>query len=107
MCIVHRFRLDLQDSIGKDLLSGSKFYLKYPDDEGNRILVNEHFDIVGIIHWEWCRTVSKEDAFSSSCMMWPVAKFYEGSNELAEEELWLAEIFRENVHTDSVDCTAS
>ncbi|KAI1378103.1 hypothetical protein F4677DRAFT_458802 [Hypoxylon crocopeplum] len=80
--------------------SGEAFFLKHPDDKGDHILVNEDFDIVGIIDWEWCRTVSKEEAFSSPCMMWPVARSYDGSNELADEELRLAAIFRERGRDD-------
>lgn len=98
--LVHRFRLDHLNDISKDAPSGETFFLKHPDDKGDHILVNEDFDIVGIIDWEWCHTVSKEDAFSSPCMMWPVAKFYDGSNELAEEELRLAMIFRERGRYD-------
>ncbi|KAI1740888.1 hypothetical protein F4680DRAFT_418047 [Xylaria scruposa] len=37
-------------------------------------------------------------------MMWPMAKFCDGSNELAEEELRLAGIFCEKVRTDLADC---
>lgn len=30
-----------------------KFYLKYVDDKGDYILVDEYFNIIGIIDWEW------------------------------------------------------
>ncbi|KAI0848966.1 hypothetical protein F5Y00DRAFT_253168 [Daldinia vernicosa] len=98
--LMHRFRLDLLNDIGKHAPSGGPFFLKHPDDKGDHILVNEDFDIVGMIDWEWCQIVSKDNAFSSPCMMWPVAKFYAGSNELAEEELRLAMIFRERGRED-------
>ncbi|KAI3316850.1 hypothetical protein HD806DRAFT_516596 [Xylariaceae sp. AK1471] len=67
--LVHRFRLDFLDNVGKDVLLSERFFLKHPDDKGDHIFVNEAFDIVGIIDWEWCRTVLKEDAFSLPCMM--------------------------------------
>ncbi|KAI1081885.1 hypothetical protein F5B20DRAFT_578664 [Whalleya microplaca] len=98
--LVHRYRLDILSNIGKEILSEGKFFLKHPDDKGDHILVNEEYDIVGIIDWEWCCTVSKEDAFSSPCMMWPVAQFYDGSNELTDEELRFAGIFREKGRND-------
>ncbi|KAI1426419.1 hypothetical protein F5Y12DRAFT_742148 [Xylaria sp. FL1777] len=98
--LVHRFRLDFLPEIGKAVSSAGAFFLKHPDDKGDHILVNDNFDIVGMIDWEWTRTVSKEDAFSSPCMMWPVAKFYDGSNELADEEQRLAMIFRERGRSD-------
>ncbi|KAI1168874.1 hypothetical protein F5B18DRAFT_202114 [Nemania serpens] len=100
--LAHRLRLDILTKYGKEILSEPEgpFYLKHPDDKGDHILVNEAYDIVGIIDWEWCRTVSKEDAFSSPCMMWPVAEFYDGSNELANDELRFAGIFRERGRGD-------
>ncbi|KAI0198917.1 hypothetical protein F4808DRAFT_434249 [Astrocystis sublimbata] len=102
--LVHRYRLDLLDWVGEDLFRDDKFYLKHPDDKGDHILVDDDFDITGIIDWEWCRTVSREEAFSSPCMMWPVAKFYDGSNEHSDEEVRLAAIFRERGRDDLASC---
>ncbi|KAJ8125737.1 hypothetical protein O1611_g7900 [Lasiodiplodia mahajangana] len=102
--LVHRYRLDLLDDIGKAAPSGEAFFLKHPDDKGDHILVNDAFDIVGIIDWEWCQTVSKKEAFSSPCMMWPVAKFYDGYNELSDEEERLAMIFQEKSRDDLAKC---
>jgi hypothetical protein len=62
---------------------GNHFYLKHPDDKGDHILVNDCSYIVGVIDWKWAQTVSRAEAFCSPCTLWPVAKFYEGSNELA------------------------
>ncbi|KAI0013634.1 hypothetical protein F4779DRAFT_562477 [Xylariaceae sp. FL0662B] len=98
--LVHRFRLDILNNIGEGFLSERKFFLKHPDNKGDHILVNKDYDIVSIIDWEWCHTVSKEDAFSSSCMMWLVAEFYDGSNELANDELRFASIFQERGRND-------
>ncbi|KAI0172481.1 hypothetical protein GGR52DRAFT_409180 [Hypoxylon sp. FL1284] len=100
--LVHRFRLDLLEDPGEGAVPAEpeKFFLKHPDDKGDHILVNSNFDIVGMIDWEWCQTVSKEDTFSSPCMMWPVARFYDGFNDLADEEERLAMIFRERGRDD-------
>jgi hypothetical protein len=95
--LVHRFRLDIVDILYNDMQSDSQIFLKHPDDKGDHILVNESFDIVGIIDWEWTQTVSKAEAFSSPCMMWPVGEFYNGSNELEPDESRFAAIFREKV----------
>ncbi|KAG6153261.1 hypothetical protein E4U37_003076 [Claviceps purpurea] len=76
----------------------------HADEKGDHILVNENFDIVGIIDWEWCSTASRKEAFSSPQMMWPVDAFYDGSNELAEEELLLARVFRERGRQDLASC---
>lgn len=81
-----------------DLIAGSAslegpFYLKHFDDKGNHILVDEDYNITAIIDWEFASTESKELAFSSPCMMWPVGEFYDGDNHLAEAELQFAAIF--------------
>jgi hypothetical protein len=98
--LVHRFRLDILNKMGREIISEGKYFLKHPDDKGDHILINNNYDIVSIIDWEWCSTVSKEDAFSSPCMMWPVGEFYDGSNELTNEELRFASIFRERGRGD-------
>ncbi|KAI0390045.1 hypothetical protein F5Y17DRAFT_472179 [Xylariaceae sp. FL0594] len=104
ICLAHRFRLDILDHFGKDIVSEGGFFLKHPDDKGDHILINKDYDIVGIIDWEWCSTVSKEDAFSSPCMMWPVTEFYDGCNELACEEVRFADILRGRGRSDLTDC---
>lgn len=49
--LAHRFRLDIvADALGhEDGASAGRFFLKHPDDKGDHILVNDSFDIVGII----------------------------------------------------------
>lgn len=102
--LVHRFCQDIVGSLWEDVPSDGQFFLKHPDDKGDHILVNESFDIIGVIDWEWTQTVSKAEAFCSPCMMWPVAEFYDGSNELAADELRLAAIFREKGREDLANC---
>ncbi|KAL7918220.1 hypothetical protein ACQKWADRAFT_304818 [Trichoderma austrokoningii] len=102
--LAHRFRLEVLDKVSEQAPAVEQFFLKHADDKGDHILVNADFEIVGIIDWEWCSTASKEEAFSSPCMMWPVAAFYDGSNELAEEELLLARVFRESGREDLARC---
>ncbi|KAL2018802.1 hypothetical protein VTK56DRAFT_360 [Thermocarpiscus australiensis] len=104
VCLAHRFRLDIIHDIWNEGKPGEKFFLKHPDDKGDHIFVDDSFNIVGIIDWEWTQTVSKDEAFSSLCMMWPVARFYEGSNELSDEEVRLANIFRERGRDDLAEC---
>ena len=95
--LAHKFRLDVLDKV---FTSGNKFFLKHPDDKGDHILVDRFFNITGIIDWEWTQLVSKEEAFSSPCMMWPIGKFYDGLNDLADEEVRLAEILQERGRKD-------
>ena len=95
--LAHLFRLNI---IHEGFPSTGQLFLKHPDDKGDHILINDSFDIIGIIDWEWTQTVSKEHAFCSPCMMWPVGKFYDGSNDLATDEERLADIFWERGRED-------
>ncbi|KAG6207437.1 hypothetical protein E4U35_000965 [Claviceps purpurea] len=106
--LVHRFRLEVLNKVWEQTAiaekGGEKFFLKHPDEKGDHIMVNDDFDIVGIIDWESCNTVSREEAFASPQMMWPVNPFHDGSNELTEEELLLARVFREGGRKDLASC---
>ena len=102
--LVHRFRQDIIGALFKDVPPSNRFFLKHPDDKDDHIMVNDCFDIVGIIDWEWTQTVSKAETFCSPCMMWPVAEFYDGSNELSADELRLAAIFHEKDREDLAMC---
>lgn len=101
--LFHRFRRDIMGTLLGDVSPGQLF-LKHPDDKGDHILVNDSFEIVGVIDWEWTQTVPKAEAFCSPCMMWPVAEFYNGSNELSADELRLAAVFREKGREDLANC---
>lgn len=92
--LAHRSVVDILDRVGKSAA----------DDKADHTLVNADFDIVGVIDWERCSTASREEAFSSLCMMWPVAAFYGDSNGLADEELPLARVFCERGLEDLVRC---
>lgn len=76
------------------------FYLKHYDDKGDHILVDDNYNITGIIDWEFASAEAKELAFSSPCMMWPVAKFYDGYNDLSMDEIYFASIFASRGRTD-------
>ncbi|KAJ5585625.1 uncharacterized protein N7459_005425 [Penicillium hispanicum] len=95
---------DIVGSLLENVPPGDQFFLKHPDDKGDHILVNDSFDILGVIDWEWTWTVPKAEAFCSPCMMWPVAEIYDGSNELAADELRLAAIFLERGREDLANC---
>lgn len=77
-----------------------KFYLKHGEDKGDHILVDKDYNITGIIDWEFATIETKKSAFSSPCMMWPVSEFYDGSNELSQEEHESAQMFQERGRED-------
>lgn len=94
------YRLQMLDRVWKEETPLDQFYLKHADDKGDHILVNESFEVVGIIDWEWTQTASKAEAFCSPCMMWPVLKFYDGDNELDTDEIRFADMFRQRGRDD-------
>jgi hypothetical protein len=77
-----------------------KFYLKHADDKGDHILVDEHFNVTGIIDWEWAHTASPAHAFNSPIGFLPVADFYGGRNDLGDDEVVFARLLEEKGHRD-------
>lgn len=83
--------------------SGGKFFLKHMDDKGDHIIVDDAFNIVGIIDWEWAQFVPKSDAFAAPLFLLDVAKYYDGHNQLSAEEILFANIFEDKGHSDLAD----
>jgi hypothetical protein len=77
--------------------------LKHHDDRGDHILVDNHFNITAIIDWEYASIEVRDFAFSSHCIMWPAADFYNGKNNLSREEIEFASIFRKRGRSDMAD----
>ncbi|KAM3516473.1 hypothetical protein NHJ13051_009880 [Beauveria bassiana] len=93
--LIHRFLLDLVPLVAPPSSKTGDFYLKHADDKGDHILVDENFNITGIIDWEWAYTAPASYAFNSPVALLPVADFYHGENCLGEDELFLAHLFKE------------
>ena len=95
----HRWRVDMIPKV-LSLHDSAGFFLKHFDDKGDHILVDEDFNITGIIDWEFASMESKALAFSSPCMLWPVGDFYDGSNCLSPEEMEFAVMFERRGRAD-------
>ncbi|GKZ30910.1 hypothetical protein AbraIFM66950_010647 [Aspergillus brasiliensis] len=94
--LVHRFLLDCILEITKHYSVGDgQFYIQHADDKGDHILVDNDYNITGIVDWEWAQTESKAEAFKSPIMLLPVADFYDGVNTLGEDESVFANILEE------------
>lgn len=68
--LTYRF---LADNVGQMLEEPTKgkkkkeqFFLKHIDDNGQHILVDDDYNITGIIDWEYARTVPRHEAFGAS-----------------------------------------
>ncbi|KAF6230379.1 hypothetical protein HO133_004721 [Letharia lupina] len=95
----HRWREDMVPEV-LSLHNDAGFFLKHFDDKGDHILVDDDFNITGIIDWEFASLEPKAQAFSSPCMLWPVGDFHAGSNRLSPEEMEFAAIFERRGRND-------
>jgi hypothetical protein len=98
--LIHRFLLDAASQNVPAKAEPNQFYLKHADDKGDHILVDDDYNITGVIDWEWAHTDSKAAAFNSPVMLLPVADFYDGINHPGEDELAFAQAFEDRGHPD-------
>ncbi|KAL6850739.1 hypothetical protein ACO1O0_007864 [Amphichorda felina] len=98
--LIHRYLIDLVPRVLPAVYDDENFYLKHADDKGDHILVDEHFNITGIIDWEWASTASPAHAFNSPIGFLPVADFYCGRNDLGDDEVIFARLLEEKGHGD-------
>lgn len=98
--LIHRFLLDAVPMILHAESETDQFYLRHADDKGDHILVDDDYNITGVVDWEWAHTDSKSAAFNSPIMLLPVADFYDGINHPGEDELALAQSFDNRGHSD-------
>ncbi|KAF3058309.1 hypothetical protein GL218_05369 [Daldinia childiae] len=71
--LIHRLLLDLVPIVfSKSVQDDQRYYLKHVDDKGDHIMVDEDFNITGIIDWEWAHTAPPTQAFNyplASCRL--------------------------------------
>lgn len=99
--LVHRFLLDNLPALEKADAQGNgagRFYLKHMDDKGDHILVDDDFNIVGIIDWEWAQTVPMAEAFASPLFMLDVGAYYSGDDALSAIEQQFVDVLEKKGH---------
>ncbi|RMZ84189.1 hypothetical protein DV738_g604, partial [Chaetothyriales sp. CBS 135597] len=101
--LIHLFLIDLIPSISpspSSIQNDQGYYLKHADDKGDHILVDEDFNITGIIDWEWAYTAPPAHAFNSPIGLLSVGDFYDGVNDLGDDEIVFARLLEEKGHQD-------
>ena len=99
--LITRFLLDLIPSVlPSPPPTDQRFYLRHGDDKGDHILVDDDFNVTGIIDWEWAHTASPAHAFNSPIGLLPVGDFYDGVNEIGDDEVVFASLLEEKGHGD-------
>ncbi|KAI1502111.1 hypothetical protein F5X99DRAFT_408301 [Biscogniauxia marginata] len=97
--LIHRFLFDLVPSVLPQTVQDNQiYYLKHADDKGDHILVDEDFNITGIIDWEWAHTAPPTQAFNSPIGLLQVDEFYRGMNHLGDDEITFAHMLEEKGH---------
>ncbi|KAI0201777.1 hypothetical protein F4808DRAFT_450114 [Astrocystis sublimbata] len=69
----------------QDLHAGP-FFLKHMDDKGDHILVDDNFQITGIIDWTFARTVPAYEAFGPSLLSANNTDLFSGNPGLSDED---------------------
>lgn len=98
--LVHRFLINLAPLVLPSSQAKDKFYLKHADDKGDHILVDEQFNVTGIINWEWAHTAPASQAFNSPIGFLPVRDFYDGKNNLGNNEIAFAQFLEDKGRRD-------
>lgn len=68
----------------------SGFFLKHVDDKGDHILVDEEYNITGIIDWQFARFVPACEAFGPSLFTADLSTLYDGTVGLSSDDRLLA-----------------
>jgi hypothetical protein len=85
--LLYRYLYEIVPEVYPDVAEACmETYLKHADDKGSHILVDEEANITGIIDWEWAFTTTERLAFNSPMLLLPVSDFFEGHDQIGEEE---------------------
>lgn len=77
-----------------DQTADERVYLKHVDDRGDHLLVDNKYNVVGIIDWQFARVVPAREAFGPSLLTADLEDLYSGKSRLSETDVELAGILR-------------
>ena len=101
--LIYLFLIDLIPLVLPSTTESGKFYLKHADDKGDHIMVDDDWNITGMIDWEWAHTASPAHAFDSPTMLLPVIDFYNGMNALGADEIVFVRLLEAKGQPDLAD----
>lgn len=73
--------------------NSSAFFLKHVDDKGDHLLVDEDYNIVGVIDWQFARTGPACEAFGPSLLTADLNNLYSGKGGISVDDRVLADAF--------------
>ncbi|KAH7304672.1 hypothetical protein B0I35DRAFT_382249 [Stachybotrys elegans] len=77
-CLFYRLLRDQAAAVLSPIEMDHRFFLKHVDDKGDHILVDEDYNITGIIDWQFARFVPASEAFSPSLFTADMSMLYKG-----------------------------
>ncbi|KAJ5088302.1 hypothetical protein N7456_011918 [Penicillium angulare] len=80
-----------------------QFFLKHVDDKGDHILVDEDFNITGVIDWQFARIVPAAEAFGPSYVTADLGSLYSSNTGINSDDRILAKA----LHDRGADALAS
>lgn len=78
----------------------NKFYLKHASDQGDHILLDENDYIIGIIDWQFARTVPAAEAFGPSYLTADPVSLYTSHTYVTDDDRLLAQFIRDQGSPD-------
>ncbi|KAG9227991.1 hypothetical protein BJ875DRAFT_508735 [Amylocarpus encephaloides] len=89
------FRILRDQAVAKLIVreKSSAFYLKHVDDKGDHLLIDEDYNITGIIDWQFARTVPACEAFGPSLITASLNKLCSNASGLTNDDIFLARQF--------------
>jgi hypothetical protein len=75
--------------------SSEAFFLKHVDDKGDHLLIDDDYNVVGVIDWQFARTVPACEAFGPSLLTADLNGLYSRESTINPNDKALAEALRE------------
>lgn len=93
-------RENKESLINRDV-TGQRFFIKHVDDKGDHLLVDEGYNVTGIIDWQFARVVPAAEAFGPSYVTADLASLYSSSlTGVSADDRLLADALRRRGRDD-------
>lgn len=88
--LFYRFLRQKKDGSATPDIPG-QFFLKHVDDKGDHLLVDDDFNITGIIDWQFARVVPAAEEFGPSYLTADLMALYSSNTGLTDDDRLLAQ----------------
>ncbi|KAK0712532.1 hypothetical protein B0T26DRAFT_752759 [Lasiosphaeria miniovina] len=103
--LVYRFLKDNAWQLAEHDAGPQEFFLKHADDKGEHLLVvDENFNVTGIIDWQMARVVPRQEAFGASPVTASMSSLCRGKVSLSKDDVALAAALEERGSPELASC---